>query len=48
MMHRPKIMSIVESGCEEGGLEIGFNFKGKDEYEAFLSLIQRGLQAVKS
>ncbi|KAF7805881.1 coumaroyl-CoA:anthocyanidin 3-O-glucoside-6''-O-coumaroyltransferase 2-like [Senna tora] len=47
MVHSHKIMSIAESAYEEGGLEVGFNFR-KGEYQDFVAVVERGLQALKS
>lgn len=47
MVHDLKCMSLAESGSEEGGLEVGLVFRG-DEYEHFMSVVERGLQTFKS
>ncbi|KAK4255436.1 hypothetical protein QN277_008439 [Acacia crassicarpa] len=47
MAHSFKCMSLAESGSEEGGLEVGLVFR-RDEYDDFMSVVERGLQTFTS
>lgn len=47
MVHSFKGMALAESRYEEGGLEVGLVFR-RDEYEYFISVVERGLEALNS
>ncbi|KAK7290936.1 hypothetical protein RIF29_05734 [Crotalaria pallida] len=48
MVHSFKCMSLAESGDREGGLEVGLIFRSNKDFEHYVSIIEQGLEALKS